>query len=453
MATPDYWVARCHVVANTPEFRHWNEEADEAIVTVAVLAESEDDVRALLQSRLSDDGLSLLRLESAQTLLERFRRQGMSQTLVELAHQTSSTNRVVYGEMLPLIVEPEPVESLPVEPPIAYSETTWPALLATNQPPLWAVVDGVNCREIQARLGQADAQHTCLYASTNAETRANAPWLVRLEADSDLRAWLESLPQDQHWGVLFHSHATLKQLRAHFRKFTMLWTPANDQAPVYFRFYDPRVALDMTQALEPWKLAAFMAPLETLITPVSPRMAFPSDLTLEPPVALDTQASEIQGCLVQVSLSNQARDACRRSRQFAIDQNEFARFGALMQQRAHARLALALGEQYPRMQIDERVSAVQTAAQLGQGYGLSSKKQVRTLAKCVIEFGHHFPAHYTEARQILENPKLAAWRKRDHLEAWLPRGRVYHALRPPYSSDEEAMQQDNFRPIVSEGQS
>ncbi|MCP1327628.1 hypothetical protein, partial [Halomonas sp. 707D4] len=98
-------------------------------------------------------------------------------------------------------------------------------------------------------------------------------------------------------------------------------------------------------------------------------------------------------------------------------------------------------------------SAVQTAAQLGQGYGLSSKKQVRTLAKCVIEFGHHFPAHYTEARQILENPKLAAWRKRDHLEAWLPRGRVYHALRPPYSSDEEAMQQDNFRPIVSEGQS
>lgn len=452
MATPDYWVARCHVVANAPEARHWDEEADEAIVSVAVLAESEDDVRALLQSRLSEDGLSLLKLEAAQTLLERFRHQGMSQTLVELAHQTSSKNRVVYGEMLPLVAEPTPVEPVPVEPPLSLTETTWQALQAPDQPPLWAVVDGVNCREIQARLGQTDAQHTCLYASTNAETRANAPWLVRLEADSDIRVWLENLPQDQHWGVLFHSHATLKQLRTHLRKYTMLWTPNDDQAPVYFRFYDPRVALDMTQALAPWKLAAFMAPLETVITPVSPLMAFPSDLTLDPPVALDAQAGEVQGRLAQVSLSNQARDACRQGRQFAIGQQEFDRFGALMQQRAQAGLALALGEQYPRRLVEERLSAVQTAAQLGQRYGLASKRQVRTLAKCVIEFGNSFPAHQAEAWRILENPKTAAWRKRDRLEAWLPRGRVQRVLRRP-DDDEASMQHDNFRPIVNGEQS
>ncbi|MFG6668813.1 DUF4123 domain-containing protein [Halomonas sp. HNIBRBA4712] len=452
MATPDYWVARCHIVANTSEARQWNEEAEEAVLSVAVLAESEDDVRALLQTRLRDDGFSLLKLESVQTLLQRFRHQGMSQTLVELAHATTSRQPVVYGEMLPLIIEPEPVAPEPVAPPIAYSETTWPALLAPNQPPLWAVIDGVNCREIQARLRQSDAQHACLYAATSEETRANAPWLVRIEADSDLRAWLENLPQDQHWGVLFHSHATLRQLRAHFRKFTMLWTPANDQAPVYFRFYDPRVALDMTQALEPWKLAAFMAPLESLTLPLSPLMAVPAELPLTPEMTFDTAPEAVQGRLGQITLSRKVRDANPQGRQFAIDEKAFAHFGTLMQQRAQAGMALALGEPYPEQSAQQRLAAVHTAVQLGQRYGLSSKKQTRTLATCVLEFGNRFPAHQDEARQILETPRLAAWRKRDRLEAWLPRGRVHHALRPAYS-DEEVMQQDNFRPIVNEGQS
>ncbi|MGP9644196.1 MULTISPECIES: DUF4123 domain-containing protein [unclassified Halomonas] len=449
MATPDYWVARCHIVANTPAARQWEEEADEAVVSVAVLAASEDEVRALLQTRLQEEGLSLLKLESVQTLLQRFRHQGMSQTLVELAHATSSKQPVVYGEMLPLIAEPEPVAPGPYIAPMTYSETSWQALLSANQPPLWAVVDGVNCREVQARLAQTDAQHTCLYASTNTTTQANAPWLVRIEADSDIRTWLENLPQDQHWGVLFHSHATLKQLRTHLRKFTMLWTPANDQAPVYFRFYDPRVALDMTQALEPWKLAAFMAPLEAVFIPASPLMVFPAELTLIPSIALETPAQQVQGRLLTISLSEGARDARGRGRQFAIGQEEFARFGGLMQQRAQAALALSMTPQYPQKTAQQLLSTVHAAVQLGQRYGLASKKQTRTLAKCVIAFGDTFPTHQTEAQQILENPTMAAWRKRDRLEAWFPRGRIQQALLAKYSDKESDMQHDNFRPIVS----
>lgn len=116
---------------------------------------------------------------------------------------------------------------------------------------------------------------------------------------------------------------------------------------------------------------------------------------------------------MHVALSSQARDACRQGRQFAIGQEEFARFGTLMQQRAQAGLALALGEKYPQTLIDERLSAVQTATQLGQRYGLGSKKQVRTLSKCVIEFGEAFPEGHAEAQRILESSKMAGWRKRD----------------------------------------
>lgn len=75
------------------------------------------------------------------------------------------------------------------------------------------------------------------------------------------------------------------------------------------------------------------------------------------------------------------------------------------------------------------------------------------MAKCVIEFGHAFPEGQAEAQRILGNSKLAAWRKRDQLETWLPRGRIRHALLASYRHEEGDMQQDNYRPIVNEERS
>ncbi|QNU63757.1 DUF4123 domain-containing protein [Vreelandella titanicae] len=449
MATPDYWLARCHVMAYSPSARRWEEEADEAVTVAAVLAEDEAQVRALLQQQCHADDLGLIRLDAIETLLQRCRREGIAHGLVELAHTTSSQHPVAYGEMLPLLPEkvPEPPPAA-ILPPVNYQETTWQALFAPHQPPLWAVIDGVNCREAMARLSQAEAQSACLYASTDSTTQTNAPWLVRLEADSDLREWLESLSQDQHWGILLHSHATLKQLRSHLRKFTMLWTPANDQAPVYFRFYDPRVALDMSQALEPWKLAAFMAPLETVITPISPLMVFPTELELTPVIELDADASDVQGRLVRIALSDDARAANGQGRQFAIGQAEYQHFGELTQSRASQALARSLKERYPQVSEGERTRAVIDATQLGERYGLASKKQIQTLVICVLEVGADFAHRHPDAQRILDNAKLAGWRKCQLLEEWLPRGRLRHALLAPYQ--QAGQHEDNYRPIADE---
>ncbi|MEL7895296.1 DUF4123 domain-containing protein [Vreelandella neptunia] len=449
MAMADYWLARCHVMAYSPRARRWEEEADEAVTVAAVLAEDADQVRALLQQQCHDDGLGLIRLDAIETLLQRCRREGIAHGLVELAHTTSSQHPVAYGEMLPLLPEPAPEpEPVAVLPPVNYQETVWQALFAPHQPPLWAVIDGVNCREAMQRLSQADDQHTCLYASTDTATQANAPWLVRLEADSEIRTWLESLPQDQHWGILLQSNATLKQLRSHLRKFTMLWTPANDQAPVYFRFYDPRVALDMSQALEPWKLAAFMAPLDTVIVPASPLMVFPTELTLTPEIELDTDASDVQGRLVRIALSDDARAANGQGRQFAIGQAEYQRFGELAQSRASQALARSLKERYPQVSEGERMRAVIDATQLGERYGLVSKKQIQTLVICVLEVGADFAQRHPDAQRILDNAKLAGWRKCQLLEEWLPRGRLRHALLAPYQ--QAGQHEDNYRPIADE---
>ncbi len=272
--------------------------------------------------------------------------------------------------------------------------------------------------------------------------------LVRIDADSEIRTWLEGLPQDQHWGIWLQSNATLKQLRSHLRKFTMLWTPANDQAPVYFRFYDPRVALDMSQALEPWKLAAFMAPLETVIVPASPLMVFPSELTLTPEIELDADASEVKGRLVRIGLSDDARAANGQGRQFAIGGAEYQRFGELAQSRARQALARSLKERYPQVSEGERMRAVIDATQLGKRYGLASKKQIQTLVICVLEVGADFAQLHPDAQRILGNAKLAGWRKCQLLEEWLPRGRIRHALLAPYQ--QAGQHEDNYRPIADE---
>ncbi len=76
------------------------------------------------QQQCDQDGLGLVRLETIETLLERCRREGLVQTLVELAHTTSTKFPVAYGEMVPLLPEkpPEPQNVPPVIPPVSYQE-------------------------------------------------------------------------------------------------------------------------------------------------------------------------------------------------------------------------------------------------------------------------------------------------------------------------------------------
>lgn len=451
MAAHDYWIGRCQLAARSPEARRWEEDADEALTVVVVLAVSEEEMRNLLLERLRQDGLELIWLDAVQTLTQRFRQEGMSQTLVELANGTTPRMPVAYGEMTPIL--PEPVAAAAEAPRdvpavVSYDEVAWADLFVADRPPLWAVIDGVNCRDAMERLTRAEVQSCCLYATTDAATRAIAPWLVRIEPDSEVREWLESLPQDQHWGILLQSRATMKQLRAHLRKFTMLWTPANDQAPVYFRFYDPRVAVDMTQALEPWKLAAFMEPCEALIIPASPCMVLPPELDVTPAIDWDTDAHEVNGRLVHIALSEEARAANGQGRQFAIEQKAFTRFGELAWLRASQALARSLTARFPHVSAQERLTAVETVTDLGKRYGLLSRQQIKLLAKCVIELGDAFPEHHPEAQRILGNMRMAAWRKRDLLEAWLPRGRIRHALLAPYQT--AGQHEDKDRPIADE---
>ncbi|MFG6175879.1 DUF4123 domain-containing protein [Halomonas sp. THAF12] len=441
MAERDLWVGRCHVKARYPEARQWSAAVDEAVLVAVVTASDAATGQALVAQRLEEAGLDLLTFEHVQTLLQRFREQGMSQPLVDLADRTSTASPVAFGEMLPILLEPPaapaPQEAAPPPAP-TYTEIGWDDLFGATQPPLWAVIDGVNCREVMARLAETDVQSACLYASTDADTRAMAPWLVRLEPDSELVSWLKGLPQDQHWGILLQSTATLKQLRTHLRKFTMLWTPANDQAPVYFRFYDPRVALELPQVLPEWKSAQWLALIDTLTLPISPSMTWPDDLSLVPGVTFASERDICQGRLIQIALPHRQGADAAPSRRFAITRPEFDDFSRLQRVRAQRGLARNVLEEFTETSPDEVLAAVDAAQRLGQRHGMTSKKQVTTLTKCLMEFGDDFPRDYPEAGRLLTDGSSLAWQRRNHLEAWRPRGRLQRDFlaRQPISDNE-----------------
>ncbi|MFC0326868.1 hypothetical protein ACFFH6_14285, partial [Halomonas organivorans] len=209
-------------------------------------------------------------------------------------------------------------------------------------------------------------------------------------------------------------------------------------------------ALDMSQALAWWKLTALMAPMESLVMSLSPSMTLPADLEPMPAIGLDTGADEVQGRLLRVTANADTPVGNAPGRQFVIGDKEYRRFGELAQARSRQALARSLAEPYPQSSEDRRRRVAEEAVQLGQRYRLSSTRQIETLARCVMEVGADFPQRYPEAGQILDNPCTAGWRKRELLAAWLPRGRVRHAL---MNAADDAASLDNYRPITDEERS
>ena len=438
MALTEHWIGACYRVTAKPEtstvapdYSQITQAALDKAVCVVGLATSAEDMYEKVRVALGVSALEFVWLQSVADIQSKAN-QGKVQeaTVAKLEKITRRITNYIplsIGVFDPMLTLEEVLEISHKEPkkkrvaPVVFQQTTWGALFDYTNPPLWAVIDGVSCREIASKLVSSDAQSCCLYSSTDPNTEAMAPWLVRLEQDSDITQWLMALSQDQHWGVLFHSIATMKQLRMHLKKFTMLWTPANLQAPVYFRFYDPRVALDMSQALESWKLGRFMAPMEALYVPISPAMILPKEQEALTELPLDASNGDCQGQLISIELlSDYKEDSNLKS--FQVSEVEYQRFGELQIQKANRKIARSLLNSYPNREAELILHNVELARNLGEKYQMSSVKQVTTLAKCLLEFGLEIFRIFPNLQRILQDKSSPAWRKRNIIEEWLPHG-------------------------------
>jgi hypothetical protein len=105
---------------------------------------------------------------------------------------------------------------------------------------VFAVLDGASIPDLLQQLDEQQPEHACLYRGELEPDMAEvAPYLVKLEPDSDFTDWLIEKGWGNHWGIFVVSGESLSALRRHFRKFLIVYSP--DNKPVYFRFYDPRV--------------------------------------------------------------------------------------------------------------------------------------------------------------------------------------------------------------------
>jgi hypothetical protein len=105
---------------------------------------------------------------------------------------------------------------------------------------VFAVLDGASIPGLLENLAEQQPEHVCLYRGELEPDMAEvAPYLIKLEPDSDFTDWLIEKGWGNHWGIFVISGESLSALRRHFRKFLIVYDP--DGKPVYFRYYDPRV--------------------------------------------------------------------------------------------------------------------------------------------------------------------------------------------------------------------
>ncbi|MBT3144146.1 DUF4123 domain-containing protein [Neptunomonas phycophila] len=446
------WIGTCHVVLQPNKIRFWQGQALEALVYVVVLAHSSSDYKHKLYHALQHNGLDLVAVNELQALKERFSSHGMAHDLVQLARQLTPEAPIVFGRFQAIEETAPQVQATTVPaqddwlnedqtkssntlatspwPLPSLQELDWPSVAAQTKAPLWAIIDGVNWPEIQHELEAHDPPHACLYSTLDEENRAMAPWLVKLDPDNPVTERFKEQDQINHSGIVFSSNQPIKALREHFRLFTMLWTPADDKSPIYYRFYDPRVLLDSLHILDDWKIGRLLQPIEQLYIPLSPLLGLAEHEDIDNSVDLFGEEYTYQGRILAVAPQAKLPDGTVNSRKaFKINEREFERFGELHGVRAQRQLARELAEQYGKAFIDDSYrKAAELAAVRGADFDFTSQKQLKTIAQCLLHFGEHFPDGYPDIEAKLRESDALVWQKRQQLDSWIPKGIIRRNL-------------------------
>jgi hypothetical protein len=117
-------------------------------------------------------------------------------------------------------------------------------LLLTSAPAdegsLWFILDTARSPATLSGLLQYDPPRINLFEDTTLAAMINvAPYLVRLEPESDFSNWLMNESVGQSWGIFIQSNADPGELADHFKRWITVWD--DNGREMYFRFYDPRV--------------------------------------------------------------------------------------------------------------------------------------------------------------------------------------------------------------------
>lgn len=148
----------------------------------------------------------------------------------------------------------------------------WSQLQQPGRPAPYMLIDCAGVEGGAARLPRdIFDEFECLFTGDLAEELEDvAPYLGRLGSlGPEAQAVVEDLLA-RHLGILVtlpppvgnDEPPSFSQVHRHFRKFNVVYGP--EGKPLFFRYYDPRVIVDVLKVLDEQQLKAFFGPVERL---------------------------------------------------------------------------------------------------------------------------------------------------------------------------------------------
>lgn len=129
---------------------------------------------------------------------------------------------------------------------------------------VFAILDAARNPAIYPAVKAAGLPYTCLYSGKLPEVLAQAaPYLVKLEKDSDFTKRLLQEGWGDHWGIFALANATLEEVRRHFKRLLKVKDPQGKT--LIFRFYDPRVLRVVLPTCEAGELATMFGPVRMFV--------------------------------------------------------------------------------------------------------------------------------------------------------------------------------------------
>ncbi len=107
---------------------------------------------------------------------------------------------------------------------------------------LYIILDAARVEQMPAQLFELedDPEYFSLFFDTpQAELIDVAPYLVKVDMDSRLLAWMLDEGWGKSWGIFISATMELEELFEHLRQFLKVKDPEGEE--LFFRFYDPRV--------------------------------------------------------------------------------------------------------------------------------------------------------------------------------------------------------------------
>jgi len=128
-------------------------------------------------------------------------------------------------------------------------------------PRVYALLDAARDEAIYPEIMGSGLESTCLFRGEKARELAwVAPYLVDLRREDPFTQWVVENGWEKSWGVFAGSPAALNEVKRHFRTFLTVYD--EEGAPLYFRFYDPRVLRAYLPTCNESELGAVFGPIE-----------------------------------------------------------------------------------------------------------------------------------------------------------------------------------------------